>query len=133
LVDSPERTEVRAVALMLDPESMRDAWNFTSSLSPDEVSAYLVRHPEANPAQVSLGLDYEATRAHLAPQLAQHRDQGLVAEAIIELAVMARISRVMGDHDRADAELAAGWELHPRLPPTSNAAFQLLAAQGLGE
>jgi len=133
LLDSPERNEVRAVALTLGPDRLRDAWNYTASMSPDEAAAYLQRYPEADPAQVSLGLDYERTRQYLASRFIEYRDHGLVAEAILNLVSMARISRVMADHDRADVELATGWALHPRLAPTSNAAFQLLAAQTLGE
>jgi class 3 adenylate cyclase len=54
--------------------------------------------------------------------------RGLVASAVYNLAILARVNNVLGEYDEADACLNEGFQLLPRIAETSNAAFQLFAA-----
>jgi hypothetical protein len=58
--------------------------------------------------------------------------RGVIAGAVFDLAVLARLHTVLGEYDDAQARLEEGFALVPRISETSNPALQLFAAFVLG-
>jgi tetratricopeptide (TPR) repeat protein len=54
--------------------------------------------------------------------------RGVIAAAVFDLAVLARLHAVLGEYDDAQARLEEGFTLLPRISETSNPALQLFAA-----
>ncbi|MDQ1385416.1 MAG: hypothetical protein QOG65_2795, partial [Actinomycetota bacterium] len=54
--------------------------------------------------------------------------RGVIAAAVFDLAVLARLHAVLGEYDDAQARLDEGFALVPRISETSNPALQLFAA-----
>ena len=58
--------------------------------------------------------------------------RGVIAAAVFDLAVLARLHTVLGEYDDAQTRLDEGFALLPRISETSNPALQLFAAFVLG-
>src|SRR5207237_9672180 len=54
--------------------------------------------------------------------------RGVIAGAVFDLAVLARLHTVLGEYDDGQARLEEGFALVPRISETSNPALQLFAA-----
>ena len=71
------------------------------------------------------------TRTILEQLVADDRRRGIAPSIAFNLALLSRWQNILGDFDAADASLAEGMSLIPRIAETSNATFQLYGAAAL--
>ena len=71
------------------------------------------------------------TRTILEQLVADDRQRGIAPSIAFNLALLSRWQNILGDFDAADASLAEGMSLIPRIAETSNATFQVYGAAAL--
>ena len=131
-LDTPERSELRALVRELPPlslatlfvpyiDSRKEARRALERVGPGDTSWQTLG------PQWLLGANREmcaTVRADIDDALAH----GVVARAVFDFAVLARLQNILGEFDAAQAALDEGLALVPRISETSNPALQLLAA-----
>jgi hypothetical protein len=136
-LDTPERKELHVAAARLavvvpspgfGPASVPEALKFAEIAKKhgdEEVTARLIGW------WLGTGGRYREAAIENQRHLDDYLHRGRVAPAVSASAMAARFLTVLGDHDDAQARLAQGMELLPRVPPQSNSALQLLGALSL--
>jgi class 3 adenylate cyclase len=140
-LDTPERRELLDLVVRIPPSEFGTNFGF-SPRSRAEAAEYLefaradldaagaVNRFALIGPHLSCG-DCGATRDDLAALADDHRRRGIVTNLALDLAILSRYCNILGEFDVADAALTEGVALLPRIPATSNGAFQLSGAAAL--
>lgn len=131
-LDTPERRELRELFLTLTHSELF-LFSYMFGSRAEALGVYEsagAHHRESLWPMWVLGAHREL-RDLLRDQIDDALARGVIPQAVFDLALLARIHGVLGEHDDAHARVEQGLALLPRISETSNPAFQILGAFAL--
>ncbi len=130
-LDDEARRELQAALENLDPEDLVGLQFVPSSRA--AVDAFLAKDPPAGAGIMAhwARVDIEYLIPEFDGWLGEYVASGNFDGLVLGRAVLARCLTIAGRHQEADESLARAYADLPRVPATSNAAFQTLAAESL--
>ena len=131
MLDSPERRELQSVLESLPAHELDGLPIFQSSRT--AMLEFIAKGASRNGKILAMwGLvDVEGLSPLLDEAVAEFEITGNLTALVVYNVIYARFLAVAGRHDESDQVLARGLADLPRIPATSNAAFQALAAISL--
>jgi hypothetical protein len=137
LRDTPARRELRDLMLALPPSNMGPLYVPVGSRA--EAEAIMARSPTLTVDERGLSIvpwtplwvlgRHRQLTEWTEVAIAEHEARGLMVPVAHSLSMVARLRSVLGEHEAADAAMAKAMGLLPRIPPTSNVAFQVLGSE----